>query len=400
MDNSKWNIAMLTLCQAMLFAISATVVSVSSLAGHDLASDTHLASLPVTAWMLGAALTTLPFSLYMQRSGRRAGFLVGSCCGLAGVVVSALAIHTADFCLLCAGTMLLGVGNGAGQYYRFAAAETVPAGSVSTAVSLVLTGGLIGGLLGPHLSRYTIALFPQRYLGCYLSLALYAVVTLLALARFRPDPATAASLPRIGRNWSNVIRQPFILATILSTALVSGVMVLLMVATPLAMSLCRHSYTAASSVVGWHFIGMFAPSLVTGRLIRRFGEVRIMLLGVLILYGCVVVALSGSDVALFWGAMFLLGIGWNLVFIGGTTLLSNSVESEDKAVCQGCNDMCIALIQVVASLSSGWLISSGGWKDLNCVALACITLVLALQLYLLRGSRQRIPSLAVSAEQG
>jgi MFS family permease len=394
MNTDKTNILVLVLGQVLLLAISSTFISVSSLAGHSLADNKLLASLPVTAFMFGAAVTTYPASLYMQRAGRRAGFRLGAGAGLAGALLAAAAVKFANFPLLCGGAILLGASNGIGQYYRFAAADASSAGFKSTAISLVLTGGLVGGLLGPILSRYTIDLFSFRFLGSYLSLAVYFVLALLVLARLRIAAPTAVSDLADGRPLREIVRQPVVVVAVLSAALANAVMVLLMVATPLAMTSCSHPYSAATSVVGWHFIGMFAPSLVTGRLIHRFGTLRVMLAGTVILFGCVTVALSGVSTAHFWTAMFLLGIGWNLIFIGGTTLLSVSVPPVDKARSQGLNDLTISSLQVLASLLSGALINSGGWHLLNYLSLVCIALIAAGLLWL--GAKQS--SVAASVE--
>jgi MFS family permease len=189
-----------------------------------------------------------------------------------------------------------------------------------------------------------------------------------------------------------IARQPVFLVSMLSAALANGVMVLLMVATPLAMSFCNHPYSATSTVIGWHFIGMFGPSLITGRLIKRFGAVKIMLVGTLLLFACVAFALSGSSISHFWLTMFLLGIGWNLIYIGGTTLLSESAIPAEKAKSQGLNDLAISTMQVVSSLFSGVLINSAGWEVLNYLALFCITLIAAGLLWL-SGKRSVYPAL-------
>lgn len=392
MNNIKQNITVLVIGQTLLLTISSTVVSVSSLAGQAMAGNKLLASLPVTTWMLGAALMTYPASLYMKRAGRRAGFYLGTGCGLVGASLAALAVTIVSFPLLCLGTLLLGSNNGIGQYYRFAAADASPAGFKSTAISLVMTGGLVGGMLGPTLSRLSIELLPQRFLGCYISLAAYFLLIILLLGFLKITTPTAAETHAKGRPLLEIARQPVFLISMLSAALANGVMVLLMVATPLAMSFCHHPYSAATTVVGWHFIGMFGPSLITGRLIKRYGAVKIMFVGTLLLFTCITSALTGSSINHFWLTMFLLGIGWNLIYIGGTTLLSESALPAEKAKSQGLNDLAISTIQVVSSLFSGVLINSGGWIILNYLAMFCITLIAAGLLWL-SGKRSALPIL-------
>jgi MFS family permease len=389
----------LVACQTLLLAISSTVVSVSSLAGQSLAGNKLLSSLPVTFFMLGAALMTYPASLYMKRAGRLAGFRLGAGSGLVGALLAALAVTVGSFPLLCLGALLLGSSNGIGQYYRFAAADASPAGFKSTAISLVMTGGLLGGLLGPTLSRFSVDLMPQRFLGCYLSLAGYLLLALLMLSWLKISEPAAVEAQAAGRPLLEIARQPVMLIAVLSAALANGVMVLLMVATPLAMSQCHHPFSAATTVVGWHFIGMFGPSLITGRLIRRFGSVKIMLVGSVILVSCVAIALSGSSVSQFWLALFLLGIGWNLIYIGGTTLLSESCLPAEKAKSQGLNDLAISTIQVVSSIFSGVLINSGGWVVINYISLLFITVIVA-GLFWLTGKRSARAELVEDAATG
>jgi len=243
--------------------------------------------------------------------------------------------------------------------------------------------------MGPHISRYTMALFPRRFLGSYLFLTLYVAVTILALTKLtlaKPLPVEQiASTTRL----SVIIRKPAVLVAVTSATLANGVMVLMMVSTPLAMSFCGHSYADATSVVGWHFIGMLAPSLLTGWLIRRFGPLKVMLVGTALLYSCTAISLSGSAVAYFWAAMFLLGVGWNLVYIGGASLLVNSCLPEEMAVSQGLNDMSIAAVQVITSVCAGAIVTSGGWNSLGYLSLACITIIVSVLLWLMRTSRPR-----------
>ena len=389
----KRNITVLVVCQMLLLGISSTVVSVSSLAGQALAGNKLLSSLPVTTFMLGAAITTYPSSLYMKRAGRRAVFCRGALVGLAGAVVASLAVALGNFPLLCLGTLLLGSSNGIGQYYRFAAAEAAPAGFQSMAISLVLTGGLAGGLLGPVFSRGTVSLLSPPFLGSYLSLGGYLLLAFPLLCLLKTAAPASSQQFGTARPLSAIVRQPEVLVAVASAALANAVMVLLMVATPLAMSLCSHPYGAATTVVGWHFIGMFGPSLLTGRLIQRFGCVKVMLASTLVLAGCVAIALSGGSFAHFFLAMFLLGVGWNLIYIGGTTLLSEACPPEDKAKSQGFNDLTVSVLQVVSSIFSGVLVHCGGWNVLNYLSLFCVALI-ASGLLWLQWQRGALPEYA------
>lgn len=369
------NIAVLATCQALLFANNSTVIAVNGLAGYALASNKAIATLPVTGWVFGAALATYPASLLMKRLGRRAGFHLGAAIGMAGAAICAAAVYLASFWLLCFGTLVFGAYNGVAQYYRFAAADASPAEYRSTAISLVLGGGLVGGLIGPELSKLTVDLFQAKYLGAYLSLMGYLVLVMLVLTLLRIPPPTEEEQRAAGRPLRDVVAQPQFVVAVLGAAFGFGVMNLLMVATPLAMGFCGHPYSAAALVIQWHIIGMFAPSFFTGALIRRLGVLNVMFIGALLLYVCVAIALAGVSVANFWFSLTILGIGWNFLYIGGTTLLTGAYAPSERAKAQGFNDLMIFLTQAVTSIASGWLLDASGWETLNYLAVPFITAI-------------------------
>jgi MFS family permease len=391
MNSTRRNVALLAACQAMLFSNSSTLASINGLAGMALATNPALGTLPVTTWVLGGAIATLPASLYMKRAGRTQGLMAGAWTGIAAAMVCALAVGLHNFWLLCLGTLIFGASNATGQYYRFAAADVSPPDYKARAISLVLAGGLVGGIIGPGMSRFSVDAFADRFLGAYLVPILYCIVTLALLARTRiPDP-TAAEQAMGGRSLREIARQPKFFVAVLSGAVGYGVMNLLMTATPIAMGLCGHPFGDAAFVISSHVIAMFAPSLVAGSLIKRFGVLNIILTGAVLNVVCVAVALSGIDVAHFWISLVLLGVGWNFMYIGGTTLLTETYRPEEKAKAQGANDMCIFVMMVISSLTSGMLVTTAGWDRVNLFALPLLAGVGVAALWLAM-RRERVPA--------
>lgn len=368
------NVSLLAACQALLFTNNSTVIALNGLAGYMLASNKALATLPVTGWVVGAALSTVPASMLMRRIGRRAGFTVGALIGILGALICSLALWLGSFWLLCCGTIVFGVYNAFGQYYRFAAADAAGSDFKAKAISLVLAGGLVGGIIGPFFSQRTVDLFSTQYLGAYLSLIFFLLIV-IGLLRWLDIP-TPSDAERSGpvRPFGQIAMQPAFFVAVAAATVGYGVMNLLMVSTPLAMGFCGHPFGDAATVIGWHVIGMFAPSFFTGALIKRFGVLGVMFAGALLLYACVAIGLSGISVPHFWFAMVILGVGWNFLYIGGTTLLTESYRPAEKARVQGINDMIIFITMATTSFSSGLLLDSNGWATINYLALPFITI--------------------------
>jgi MFS family permease len=372
-DSARKNVAVLAGCQGLLHTNNAILISINALAGFALATDKALATLPVTMYFVGSALTTVPLSLYMKHTSRRAGFTAGAASAVLGALLCAWAIHVRDFWLLCAGVMVLGIYSAAGRLYRFAAADAAPPDFKSQAISLVLAGGVIGGFLGPETSKLTKDVVTGHpYAGTYLSLIGFAVITMLVLRWLEIPRLTEAQRGDPGRPMAVIARQPAFIVAILAGTLGYGVMNLLMTATPLAMAACQHPFSDAAFVIQWHVVAMFAPSFVTGTLIQRFGLLPIMLAGVALEGLCVVVALAGVDVMNFWVALVLVGVGWNFIFVGATTLLTETHTPAERAKVQGINELAILCTLVASSLSSGVLFSYQGWEGMNFGALPCL----------------------------
>jgi MFS family permease len=377
MNSTKRNVALLAACQALLFTNNSTLIAINGLAGLALAPYVGLATLPVTCWVLGGAIGTMPASLHMKRVGRQRGLTTGTFWGIVGALICAAAIWAQSFWLLCFGTLVWGVYNAYGQYYRFAAADVASGDFKPVAISLVLAGGLVGGVLGPTSSRWTIELLAPKFMGAYLVLIGFALATMFLLRLVRIPTPSAAEQAAAGRPLGQIAAQPKFIVAVLAGAIGYGVMNFLMTSTPIAMQVCGHLFGDAAFVISSHVVAMFAPSFITGRLIQRFSVLPIMLVGALLNLVCVGVALAGLAVMNFWWALVLLGVGWNFLYIGGTTLLTETYRPEERAKAQGANDQVIFIIMVISSFTSGMTVTTAGWERVNLMALPLVALVLA-----------------------
>ena len=372
MEPFRRNVLLLAACQALLLTNAVTLIAVTALAGYALVETKALATLPSALYVVGSAVTTVPASFWMRRVGRRAGFLSGGGLGLAGALVATLAVAAGSFALLCAGAFLLGTYNAFGQYYRFAAADAAPADYKAKAISYVLAGGLVGGIVGPEVSKLTRDLVQPTFTATYASLFVYALASMAIVSRLTLGRGEEHAVQGPSRPLAEIARQPVFVVAVLVAGLGYATMNLLMTATPLAMGFCGHPYAAAASVISAHVIAMFAPSFVTGSLIKRFGVLPVMGCGVALLGACIGVGLSGQLVAHFWWALVLLGLGWNFTYIGGTTLLTEAYRPSEKAKAQGANEIAIFTLQALSAFSSGVLVNTRGWEVLNYVALPMV----------------------------
>ena len=374
-NSTKRNVGLLAACQAMLFTNNSTLIAINGLAGLALAPHIGLATLPVTCWILGGAIGTMPASLHMKRVGRQRGFSLGTTWGFAGALVCGSAIWLQSFWLLCLGTLIWGVYNAYGQYYRFAAADAASGDFKPVAISLVLAGGLVGGVLGPNLSRFTVDLAGTRFLGAYLFLIVFILATLILLRFIRIPTPTAAEAASSGRPLSQIASQPKFIVAVLAGAIGYGVMNFVMTSTPIAMQVCGHSYGDTAFIISSHVVGMFAPSFVTGPLIKRIGVLPVLFCGALLNMVAIGIALSGISVMQFWWALVMIGVGWNFLYIGGTTLLTETYRPEERAKAQGANDQSIFIMMAISSFTSGLTVTTGGWQRVNMVALPLVAVV-------------------------
>ncbi len=386
------NVFLLACCQALLFTNNVTLIALNGLAGFALAGNKALATLPVTGYVVGAALSTFPASMWMRRVGRRNGFLTGTAFGVAGGAIATYGIWRSSFWTLVAGTLVLGTYNAFGQYYRFAAADVVPVRWKARAISLVMAGGLVGGIVGPGLSTYTLDLAQPTYVAAYASLIGFCILTMALLSQLRFPQPTVAAHDEPTRPLREIVRQPVFVVAAAVAALGYGVMNLLMTSTPLAMGFCGHPYAAAASVISAHVIAMFGPSFFTGSLIHRFGVLKVMLAGVAAMLGSVAIGLSGQLVTHFWWSLVLLGVGWNFMYVGGTTLLTEAYRPAEKAKTQGANEILVFCTTATSSFASGVLVNAAGWNVLNYAALPFLAIAAAAALWLARRRVLATPS--------
>ena len=371
------NVALLSAAQALLFTNNVTLIALNGLVGYQLAADKSFATLPVTTQVIGSAIFALPASQLMQRIGRRAGFLLGTLCGLIGGAIATFGVYIRSMALLCLGTFILGIYVAFGQFYRFAAADSAPPDFKAQAISLVVAGGLVGGIVGPALSKWTRHLAGIEFLASYASLMVFCLLTAALLSQLRINEAGAVTSGAPARRLSEIAAQPVFMVAVISSAIGYGVMNLLMTATPLAMGVCGYPYNDAANVISAHVVAMFAPSFFTGALIQRFGVLRIMLSGVALMCVCLGVSLSGVSVANFWWSLVLLGLGWNFMFVGGSTLLTECYQPSEKARAQGLHDLLVFCTTATSSFASGLLLKANGWAILNYVAMPflCIAVI-------------------------
>ncbi len=381
---AKRDVYLLALCQALLATGNAVVITTSALVGQTLAPD-GLATLPLFLQFLAIMATALPASYLMKRIGRRAGFAVGAGFALCSGLLGCGAILAGSFPLFCIASFGYGVFMGFGMFYRFAAAEAASPEFRPRAISYVLAGGVVAAIAGPELAKATDDLLgPALFAGCFAAVACLGFTTLLVLAFLRiPLPAEDE---RTGeeRPLGQIMRQPTFIVALGASAIAQGAMVLVMTATPLAMAFCGHDFDQTAFVIQWHVLGMFAPSFFTGHLISRFGVLNVMAVGAGLILACLGVALSGIEIAQFWSALFLLGIGWNFMFVGGTSLLTSTYQPSEKAKVQAINDLIIFATAAFASLSSGLLHHLIGWQAVNLSMILPIVAMLGAILWLRR----------------
>ena len=361
------NLWLLALCQGLFLTNNVTFIAINGLVGLSLAPLSWMATLPVMGYVVGGALSTGLVAKSQSRFGRRASFQMGLAVACASACVAAWAVIMGSFWLLVAATVAAGYYSANGQLYRFAAAELALPSFREKAVSLVLAGGLIGAIAGPNLAARSRTLLDTPFAGAYLILALVslAAMLLMAVIQFPAHTPPTAGQARGGRPLLQILKQPSLMVACSCAALGYGVMNLLMAATPLAMQQCGLTFDDAALVLEWHVIGMFAPGFFTGSLIKRWGALPIMAIGVALNVLCICIALGGVELHQFVVALFLLGIGWNFLFTGSTSLSLNAYRPEEKDKAQAAINFCVFAVTALTSFASGALVTAQGWHLLN-----------------------------------
>ncbi len=367
----------LSICFALSASTSSLTVSASSLVGFEISSNKMLATLPLSFHLIGTMLSGLPASLLMKRVGRKSGFIVGTIIGSSGAATAALSILYKNFAFFCFSVFCLGILGGFTQLYRFAAVDFTTKEFRTKAVSLVMLGGIIAGFIGPSVaSKAKYLLQDAPFAGSYIFMILIHIIIIIILLIIRLPKPSIEEKTGITRNIKTIFFQPKFIVAIISSMMSYAVMAMIMTATPLAMTeYCGYPFSDAAFVIQWHIVGMFAPSFFTGSLIKRFGAIAIIITGIIINLFCIFINLVGNDVLNFWTALVLLGIGWNFMFVSGTTMVTETYQPSEKALVQGVNDLFVFGSAALASLFAGVLQTAIGWESLNLCAIFLLTIV-------------------------
>jgi MFS family permease len=382
------NLWLLALAQGLYLTNNVTFIAINGLVGLALAPLGWMATVPVMGYVLGGAMSTQLVARTQARYGRKHSFQMGAVVACLSALLCAYAAFSRNFALLCFATVVAGYFNANAQLYRFAAAELAGKTGPEKAVSLVMAGGLLGAVAGPNLAAYTRDVLAVPFAGAYIALSGVALLSIAVLAWIEFPPAPTKKAVSGGRPLSEIMRQPVFVVAALCSALGYGVMNLLMASTPIAMQQCGLPFSSTALVLEWHVIGMFAPGFFTGSLIKRFGALPIMAVGVVLNLLCIIVALSGVELQQFLIALFVLGVGWNFLFTGATTLSLSAYTPEEKDRAQGALNFCVFITLAVSSFSSGLLVTTQGWTLLNYGSLLPVVLTAAALWWLMRHQRK------------
>lgn len=374
--SSRRNTAVLALCQGLFTCAISIDLTLTALTGWQLAPDKALATLPFALITVAGAVVTWFAAFLIQRLGRRLAFMLGaaSCC--AGGLVSVWAVFHGDFWVFCIGTALVGVFQAFAMYYRLAAADAVADEFKSRAISAVLAGGVIAAVIGPALAAWSKDLFPTAlFAGAYLVVAAMGMASVLALLLFYRDHITTQAGPGAAgpvapaRPLGRIVRTPVFVAALANNVAGSMVMMFIMTAAPLAAVACHHSIDDGAAIIQWHLVGMYAPSFFAGRLVKRFGLGAVLMAGLVLNLACAAVAMASTSLPAFYAALLFLGVGWNFMLVGGTTLLAQSYAPSERAKTQGLSELLRYGATSLATLGAGPLLARFGWETLNAVIL-------------------------------
>ncbi|WP_040557455.1 MFS transporter [Reinekea blandensis] len=365
------NVWILAMTQPLALAMSPAIVLISGFVGKSLAPRPELSTLPLSMMIIGITLGAMPAALLMQRFGRKRVFLAGMVINSLAALIAAGGIALSSFIIFLLGITLSGMTIAIMHQFRFAAAESTPAELAGRAISMLMLGSVAAAFIGTELAAFGQDWFATPYAGSFLALIAASVAGFILLCFYqdntRPEQSDKDTPPV---NWSDVLRRPTFLIALGSAAIGYGVMSFVMTATPLAMhDMMGHSLGDTKWVIQSHIMAMFLPSLVTGELIRKFGERTIIFVGLLAYLATTAFAYSGVEVLHYWWALVLLGVGWNFLFIGGTTLLTKAYKPHEKFRVQAVNDLTVFVFQALSSLSAGVILFLSGWSGIVTLSL-------------------------------
>lgn len=370
----NFGVLALSFCKALLSTGNVLLVAVTALIGLRLSPDPIWSTLPVAFQFIGLMCATIPASLIMNKIGRKNGFYLGNMLGIAGALFCILALYSASFSLFCTGTFFLGIGIGFGTLYRFAAVEMCAKSYRAKAISIIMAGGVLAAIAGPNLAIFSQDMIQGTpFVGAFWGLLVLYIAAMLVLTIVK-FPAQVIHAPDITtRPVIKIILQPIFLVSVIAAMVSYVVMNLLMTATPLAMHHHGFHFEQSAIVIELHALGMFLPGFFTGSLINRFGTIRILLIGALIMLLCIGINLNGQSQLHFSIALFTLGLGWNFMFVSATHLVSDAYSEAEKPKAQAANEFLIFSMVTLSALASGWLEATLGWHIMN---LICIPVVL------------------------
>jgi MFS family permease len=371
---------MLAAAQALFQTSSVVMATIGGLVGLQLASDARLSTLPMGMIMVSATVTMIPAALFMQRFGRRTGFLLGCVLGTSASMIATLSLVLQNFTTFLFANALLGMYGAFAGYYRFAAADAASPRFRGQALSWVVAGGVVAALLGPAIVRYADRLAHMGtsvFIAPFVAMTVLGLLSIVLVSRLKLPPMTATTVSEASeaRPLTQVMRQPAFLTALASTTVGYAAMVMVMTATPLAMQLCGLPLQASANVIQWHVLGMFVPSFFTGKLIHRFGVLPIMSIGIAMLALHIGIVLSGIAYGHFVAGLIMLGMGWNFLFVGGSTLLTECYRPAERARTQAAHDFIVYGITSVASLSAGGLLAVLGWRAVNLAVIPALIIV-------------------------
>lgn len=365
------NILLLAVCQGFYLTNNVTFLAVNGLVGFALTPIPWMATLPLMAYVFGAAISTIIVAKVQAIYGRKRSFQFALFIAFIAALICAYATFSKSFILLMVGTTVAGYYSANGLLYRFVAPELTHSSLKEKAVSIVLAGGLIGGILGPNLSSWSKNIFDAQFMGAYLILAIAGLLGIVVMQFIDfPDDYRTNQATHTGRPLKEIILQPPFLVALIGSALGYGVMNLMMAGTPLAMQVCGFDFANTAQVLQYHVIGMFAPGFFTGHLVKRYGPLPIMVIGVALNFISIFIMLSGSELFHFLVALFLLGVAWNFLFNASTILAISSFRPEEKNKAEATINFCVFGTMAVSSFSSGALVTTQGWQFLNIGSLA------------------------------
>lgn len=371
-------VVVLTLAQCFAQCGAPIVVLVGGIVGSAIAPVSGLATLPIAIMIVGTALTTVPAALFMQRFGRKTGFMVSACCACAAGVLAAFSIRESNFWLFCVATLLVGSNVAFVQQYRFAVAESVAPERVGPAVSVLMMAGVVAAFLGPEVANRLHAVVDWgAFSGSFFGLSGLMFCALVCLGFYRDGSMASSSVDQGGRSIVLIATNPLFLLAVGSAVVGYAVMSFIMTATPVSMHATEHfSLDETTLVIQSHIVAMFLPSLFSGLLISRFGARNIIAAGLAVLFVCLGIAWMDRQLFHYWLALVLLGVGWNFLFVGGTTLLTTTYRTAERFRVQALNDFLIFGLQALAALGSGVVLSALGWHWILGLSLPWLVLLL------------------------